>query len=190
LVPNPVIKKGEESSPSSFVPLSAQVTIPQSCPLNTEVRNSFILKAETDHLSFDLLEPAQMASIQIEKTAYQMTKEKDVQSWNPSLDEDCSNKGLRAKNVSVSHAQEYNGASFILVVQTTIDTDEYRVFMVIQQMCKCSHEEHPRRKIQRGEVKVDPYLPVKLKFPNLFEVEDQINLVLLIYDQPNDRQQF
>jgi len=70
IILSPVIDKGEESSPSSFASLSAQMTIPQSFPLNTEARNSSILKAETDHLSFDLLEPAQMTSIQIEKAAY------------------------------------------------------------------------------------------------------------------------
>jgi len=35
-IPGPVIKEGEENSPSYFVPLSAQVTSPLSCPMNTE----------------------------------------------------------------------------------------------------------------------------------------------------------
>ena len=45
IIPGPVINKGEESSPSSFVPLSAQMKLPHSCPLNTEARNSSMLKA-------------------------------------------------------------------------------------------------------------------------------------------------
>ena len=32
-------------------------------------------------------------------------------------------------------------------------------------------------------MKFDPYLPIKLKCPKLFEVDDQINPVLLIYDE-------
>lgn len=39
-------------------------------------------------------------------------------------------------------------------------------------------------------MKFDPYLPTKVKFPKLFEVEDQINPILLIYDEPDDRKQF
>ena len=32
-------------------------------------------------------------------------------------------------------------------------------------------------------MKFDPYLPIKLKCPKLFEVEDQINPVLQLYDE-------
>lgn len=74
-VPSPVIKKGEESSPSSFVPLSTQVTIPHSCPLGTEVGHNSMPKAETDHPSLDILKPAQVAWTQIEKAACQVTEE-------------------------------------------------------------------------------------------------------------------
>ena len=36
-------------------------------------------------------------------------------------------------------------------------------------------------------MKFDPYLPIKLKCPKLFEVEDQINPILLIYDESIER---
>jgi len=75
LVPNLVIKKGEESSPSSFVSLSAQERIPHSCPLNTEVEQNPMLKAETSHLSPDSLKSAQMASTQNERAACLLTEE-------------------------------------------------------------------------------------------------------------------
>jgi len=39
-------------------------------------------------------------------------------------------------------------------------------------------------------MRFDPYLPIELKCPKLFEVEDQINPILLIYDKLADRQQF
>jgi len=55
--------------------------------------------------------------------------------------------------------------------------------MVIQQVYKDSHEEHPRRRAHRREMKFDPYLPIKLKCPKLFEVKDQINPVLQLYDE-------
>lgn len=106
------------------------------------------------------------------------------------MDEDCLNKNKGADDVYISSAQENNGSSFILDVQTTHDTKVCTASMIIQQVYKGSYKEHPRRKIHRGEMKVDPFLPIKLKCPILFEVEDQINPVLLIYDEPNDRQQF
>lgn len=90
----------------------------------------------------------------------------------------------------MSPAEEHLGSPFILVMQTTNDTEKYIASMLIQQVYKSSHEEHPRRKIHRGEMKFDQYLPLKLQFSKLFEVEDQINPVLLIYDEPADRQQF
>ena len=69
LVPSPVIKKGEESSPSSFVPLSAQVTIPPSFPLNTEAGHNSKSEADTDQISLDILMPAQLAPTQIKVAA-------------------------------------------------------------------------------------------------------------------------
>ena len=36
-------------------------------------------------------------------------------------------------------------------------------------------------------MKFDPYLPDKVKSPKLFEVEDQINPVLQLYDEPTER---
>jgi len=189
-VPSPVIKKGEESSPSSFVSLSAQKKIPHSCPLNTEAEQTLMLKAKTDHLSLDILMSAQMVSTQIERAAYQITEEEDAQSWNSYLDVDCFKKNEGADSVPVTPTQEYTGSLFILVVQIIDDKDKYTAAMIIQQVYKGSCEELPRRKIHRREMKVDPFLPTKLKCPRLFEVEDQINHVLLIYDEPDDRQQF
>jgi len=52
---------------------------------------------------------------------------------------------------------------------------------------KSSHEEHPSRRVYRKGMKFDPYLPIKLKCPKLFEVEDQINPILLIYDESIER---
>jgi len=52
---------------------------------------------------------------------------------------------------------------------------------------KVSHEEHPRMKVYREGMKFDPYLPDKVKCPKLFEVEDQINPILLIYDELVER---
>lgn len=37
--------------------------------------------------------------------------------------------------------------------------------------------------MHRGEMKFDPYLPIKLKCPKRFEVKDQINPVLQLYDE-------
>ena len=111
-----MIKKGEESSPSSFVSVSAQKRIPHSCPLNTEAEQNPMLKVETHHLSLGILMFAQMAPTQIEKAAYQMTEEEDVQLWDSSLDEDCSKKDSGADDVSVPPAQEFDGSSFILVM--------------------------------------------------------------------------
>jgi len=127
-----VIKKGEESSPSSFSSLSTQMTIPQSCPLNTEAEQNSILKVETDHLSLDIIKPVQVASTQSGKVAYQMIEEEDAQLWDSSLDEDCSKKHAEANDVSMPPAQEYNGASFILVVQATDDVGKYTISMIIQ----------------------------------------------------------
>ena len=173
-----MIKKVEEISPSSFASLSAQRKILQSCPLNTEAEKNSMLKAETDYLSLDILMPSQVASTKIKRAACQMTKEEDAQFWDSSLDEDCSKQNARADNFFLSPAQEYNGSSFILVVQATDDIDKYTTAMIIQQVYKFSHEEHPRRRAHRREMKFDPYLPIKLKCPKLFEVEDQINPVL------------
>lgn len=55
---SPVIKKGEVSSPSSYVPLSIQETIPHSCPLGTEANHNSTPKADTDNLNLDILKPA------------------------------------------------------------------------------------------------------------------------------------
>jgi len=64
--PCPVINKGVISSPSSFLPLPNQRTIPQSFPLNTEAKQNSILKTQTNHLSLDILMPTEDFSTQIE----------------------------------------------------------------------------------------------------------------------------
>jgi len=91
-----------------------------------------MLKAEADHLSLDILKPAQVASTHIEKAAYQMTEEENVQFWDSSLDEDYSKKNSGANNVSVSPTHEHIGAPFILIVQATGDKDKYTAAMIIQ----------------------------------------------------------
>ena len=137
-----------------------------------------MLKAEADHLSLDIMKPAQVASTQIEMATYQMTEEEHVQLWDSSLDEDCSKKDSGPDNVSVSPTHEHIGTPFIFIMQDTSDKDKYTATVVIQQVYKGSCEERPRRKIYRGEMKFDQYLPLKLKCPKLFEVDDQINHVL------------
>jgi len=52
---NSVINKGEESSPSSFVSLYAQMTSPYGCPLSPEAVYNLMSKAEIDHLSLNIL---------------------------------------------------------------------------------------------------------------------------------------
>jgi len=77
-VPGPVIKEGEENSPSYFIPLFAQVTSPLSCPMNTEAGNSSMPKLETDHLNLDTLMLAQMASTQVERAVFLLAEEEGV----------------------------------------------------------------------------------------------------------------
>jgi len=115
--------------------------------------------------------------------AFQMTEKEDAHFWNSYLDEDCSKKNSGADNVSVSPTHEHIGAPFILIVQAIDDKDKYTIAMIIQQVYTGSHEEYPRRKIHRGEMKFVQYLPLKLKCPKLFEVDDQINPVLQLYDE-------
>lgn len=116
VIPSPVIKKGEESSPSAYVSLSAQETIPHSCLLDTEVGHSSIPKADTDNLGLDVLMPTQVASTQIERAVCQITEEEDAQFWDNSLDVDCSSKNSRADDVFVPSTQECINSPFILIV--------------------------------------------------------------------------
>jgi len=53
---------------------------------------------------------------------------------------------------------------------------------------KGSHEEHPRRRAYREGMKYRSSLPDKVKCPKLFEVDDQINPILQIYDERAERQ--
>ena len=89
-------------------------------------------KADTNHLSLDILMPAQVASTQLERAACLMIEEEGAQFWDSSLDVDCSKKNEGADDVSVSHTQEYIGSPFILIVQATDDTDKYTKTVVIQ----------------------------------------------------------
>lgn len=180
--PYRVINKGEEFSPSSYVSLSAQKRIPHSFPLGVEAGHSSILKANTDHFSLDIMKPTQVASTQTEKVTCQMTEEEGAHNWDTSLDVDCSEKNEGADDVSMSPTQEYIGSPFILIVQAIDDKDKYIATIVIQQVYKGSHKEHPRMRVYRKGMKFDPYLPNKVRFPKLFEVEDQINPIFLIFD--------
>jgi len=60
-----------------------------------------------------------------------MTEEEDAQFWDSYLDVDYPKPNARGDDVSVSPAQEYNGVSSILVVQTTKDTNKYTAAMII-----------------------------------------------------------
>jgi len=126
-----MIKKGEEHSPSSYVSLSAQKKIPHNCPPGTKAGHSSIPKADTDHLSLDVLKPAQVASTQLEGAVYQITEEEGAQRWDTSLDADYSKKYAGANEVFVSSTQEYHGSPFILIVQAIDDTDRYIATIVI-----------------------------------------------------------
>ena len=99
------------------------------------------------------------------------------------MDEDCSKQDEGEDDVAVFPTQEHIGTPFILVFQATYDIKKYTAFMVIQQVYRGPHEEHPRRKAYRKGMKFDPYLPIKVKCPKLFEVEDQINPIFQIYDE-------
>jgi len=57
-------------------------------------------------------------------------------------------------------------------VQATDDTEKYTTTVVIQQVYKGSHEEHPRMRAYKEGVKYKPSLPKKIKCHKLFEVED------------------
>jgi len=69
---------GEESSPSSYVSLFVQVTIPRSCPLGAEVDHNSMPKANTDHLSLDIPMPTQVVSTWLGRADCQMAEEEDA----------------------------------------------------------------------------------------------------------------
>ena len=75
IIPSPVIKKGEESSPSSYVSLSTQETFLHNCPLNTGASHNSMPKVDMDNLSLGILKPAQLASTQLERSVCQITEE-------------------------------------------------------------------------------------------------------------------
>ena len=56
-IPNPMIKKGEIKSPSSFVSLSVQVTIPHNCLLSSEADHDSMPKPDIDNLNLDIPKP-------------------------------------------------------------------------------------------------------------------------------------
>lgn len=62
IIPSPVIKKGEVSSPSSYVSLSVEETIPHDCSLGAKANHNSMPKANMDNLSLDILKPTQLAS--------------------------------------------------------------------------------------------------------------------------------
>ena len=53
-------------------------------------------------------------------------------------------------------------------------------------MYKSSHEKHPRMRAYREGVRYKAFLPDKVKFPKCFEVDEQINLILQIFDELAD----
>jgi len=116
-----------------------------------------------------------------------MTEEEGAQFWDPSLDKDCSKKDAGANDVCVSSTQEYIGFPFRLIMQATDDKDKYTITIVIHQVYRGSYEEHPRRRVYREGMKYRSSLPIKLKCPKLFEVNDQINPVLQLYDESAER---
>jgi len=182
-----MIKKCEINSPSSFTPLSFQVTILPSGLLGTEAGHDSMPEADIDNLSLDIPNPAQVASAQLERAVCQVREEEGAQFWDSSLDVNCSKEYAGVDEVSVSPAQECIGSPFILIVQATDDKDKCLETIVIQQVYKGSHEEYPRMRIYRKGMKYKPPLLDKIKCPKLFEVEDQINPILQLFDEPDDR---
>lgn len=110
-----------------------------------------------------------------------------MHSLGTPLDAGCSKQYAVEDDVFVSSTHEHIGTPFILIVQAIQDTEKYIVTMVIQQVYKSSHEEHPRRRAYREGMKFGSSLPDKVKCPKLFEVEDQINPILQIYDEWAER---
>jgi len=109
-----------------------------------------------------------------------MTEEEGEKSWDSPLD-------AGVDDVFVSSTHEHIGTPFILIVQATDDTEKYTAFIVIQKVYKGSHEEHSRMRVYRQGMKFDRSLPDKVKCHKLFEVEDQINPILQIYDERAER---
>jgi len=187
VIPNLVIKKGEVNSPSSYVSLFVQETIPHDFSLGVEANYNSMPKADMDNLSLDIPKPTQLASTQLERAVCHITKEEGAQIWDTSLDGACSKKVAGAGEVFVSPTQECIDSPFILIMQATKDTVEYTATLIIHQVYKSFHEEHPRTRAYKEGVKYKPSLPNKVKCLKIFEVDDQINLILHVFDEPADR---
>lgn len=82
--------------------------------------------------------------------------------------------------------QEYIGSPFILIVTATNDIVKYTATIFIQHVYKSFHKEHLRMREYREGVKYKPSLPNKVKCPKLFEVDDQINPILQVFDELDD----
>jgi len=67
IILSPVVKICEVSSPSSYVSLSIQETIPHNFPLGTRASHNSMTKADMDKLSLDSTKPTQLASTQLER---------------------------------------------------------------------------------------------------------------------------
>lgn len=136
-----------------------------------------------DNPCLNILKPAQVASTQCERVVCQIIEEEGAQFWDTSLDWAGSKQATEAGEVFMSHTQEYIDSQFILIVQATNDIAKYAATLVVQQVYKSLHEEHPRMRAYREGVKYNPSLPHKVKFPKLFEVYDKINPILKIFDE-------
>lgn len=127
-----------------------------------------------------------MASTHPEKAVHQITEEQGSQIWGTFFDGACSKEATEANEVFVSLTQECIGSPFILIVQATNDIVEYTTVLVIQQVYKSFHEGHPRMRAYKEGVKYKPSLPDKVKCLKLFEVGDQINKILQVFDELAD----
>ena len=105
------------------------------------------------------------------------------QIWDMFFDGACSDEAAGTCEGLVSPTEEYIDSSFILNFQVTNDTTEYKADLIIQQVYKTFQAKHPRLKAFRDEVKYRPSLPDNFKCWNFFEVEDQINRILQVFDE-------
>lgn len=181
-----MIKKCEVSSSSSYVPLYVQDKIPHNFHLGTGASHNSMPKVDMDKLRLDITKPAQLASTQPEKAVCQTIEEEGPQIWDTFFDGACSKKATGAGEVFVSPTQEYIDSPFILIVQATDDTSKYAITLIIQQVYKSFHERHPRMRSYREGVKYKPSLLDKVKCPKIFEVDDQINKILQVFDELAD----
>jgi len=98
----------------------------------------------------------------------------------------CSEGDAGTGEVLVFPTQECIDSSFILTFQVTNDTSKCEADLILQQVYKTSQSKHLRLKAYAEEVKYRPSLPDNIKCSKLFEVEDQINRLLQVFDELAD----